>query len=184
MLTVTKLARCCGLSRSTILYYESLGLLRPAFRTGANYREYSEPEVARLRQICAYRDAGLKLADIRVLMESESKNAAKNSGRQNQAAAILKRRLLDLDREVAVLREHQQAIARLLSTRVAKWRTEMMTKDKWVSILRSAGFSDDDMHRWHRVFEQTAPDDHQEFLEYLHISADEIKRIRDWSTKP
>ena len=182
MLTVTKLARCCGLSRSTILYYESLGLLRPALRTGANYREYGETEVARLRQICAYRDAGLTLADIRVLMESEQRDARKD-GRQNHAAAILKRRLVELDREVSVLREHQQAIARLLSTRVAKWRTEMMTKDKWVSILRSAGFSDDDMHRWHRVFEQTAPDDHQEFLEYLHISPDEINRIREWSRK-
>ena len=39
-LTVTRLARACGLSRTTVLYYESLGLLRPARRTPGNYRAY------------------------------------------------------------------------------------------------------------------------------------------------
>ena len=58
-----------------------------------------------------------------------------------------------------------------------------MTKDKWVAIMKAAGFSEDDMHRWHREFEKSAPDDHQEFLNYLHIPAEEIGSIRDWSRK-
>jgi hypothetical protein len=32
-------------------------------------------------------------------------------------------------------------------------------------------------------FERSAPEDHQEFLEFLHIPADDIKRIREWSRK-
>ena len=56
-----------------------------------------------------------------------------------------------------------------------------MTKDKWVEIMRATGFSEDDMHRWHVQFEQAAPDDHQQFLEFLHIQPDEIGKIRDWS---
>jgi len=32
-LTITKLARACGLSRTTVLYYESVGLLRPPRRS-------------------------------------------------------------------------------------------------------------------------------------------------------
>jgi hypothetical protein len=59
----------------------------------------------------------------------------------------------------------------------------MVTKEKWVSVMRSAGFTDDDMHRWHAVFEKSAPAEHQEFLEFLHIQTDEIKTIRDWSRK-
>ncbi len=39
MLTVTRLARRCGLSRSTVLYYESVGLLRASARSPGNYRE-------------------------------------------------------------------------------------------------------------------------------------------------
>ena len=57
----------------------------------------------------------------------------------------------------------------------------MITKDKWVSIMRSCGFSDDQMHRWHEEFERSAPQEHQEFLEFLHISAGEIGTIREKS---
>ena len=56
-----------------------------------------------------------------------------------------------------------------------------MTKDKWVNIMKSAGFSEEDMHRWHREFERAAPEEHQEFLQYLHIPAEEIGAIRKWS---
>ena len=68
MFTVSKLARRCGLSRSTLLYYERAGLLAPAARSGANYRSYSEKDLRRLEQICVYRRAGLKLADIRAIL--------------------------------------------------------------------------------------------------------------------
>jgi hypothetical protein len=33
----------------------------------------------------------------------------------------------------------------------------------------------------HVEFERSAPDDHQQFLEYLHIPAAEIDSIRNWS---
>ena len=57
----------------------------------------------------------------------------------------------------------------------------MITKEKWVAVMRSAGFTDEDMHRWHTEFEKSAPAEHQEFLEFLHIPAAEIAKIRDWS---
>ena len=57
----------------------------------------------------------------------------------------------------------------------------MITKDKWVSIMRAAGFDEAAMTRWHREFEKAAPAEHQEFLEFLHIPADEIAKIRDRS---
>jgi hypothetical protein len=49
--------------------------------------------------------------------------------------------------------------------------------------MRGAGFSDDDMSRWHAQFEKSAPQEHQEFLEFLHIPAPEVQSIRDWSRK-
>jgi MerR family transcriptional regulator, thiopeptide resistance regulator len=57
----------------------------------------------------------------------------------------------------------------------------MISKEKWVSIMRSCGFSEDQMHRWHAEFERSAPEEHQEFLEFLHIPAAEIKTIRNQS---
>jgi hypothetical protein len=94
---------------------------------------------------------------------------------------VLKRRLLELDEEIAALREHQRAILKLLNVDESQWRTEVITKDKWVSIMRGAGLNDDDMHRWHKQFEKSAPEEHQEFLEFLHIPKDEIVKIREWS---
>ena len=57
----------------------------------------------------------------------------------------------------------------------------MITKQKWVSIMKACGLSDEQMHRWHAEFERSAPEEHQEFLEFLHIPAAEIKTIREKS---
>jgi DNA-binding transcriptional MerR regulator len=172
-LTVTQLARACGLGRTTVLYYESLGLLKAAGRTAGNYRAYGEKELERLRRICVYRGAGLKLGDIRSLLDEP----------RGDAAGVLKRRLLELSGEIERLREHQRAIARLLNQTDRLRRMPMVTKEKWVSVMRAAGFSGEDMHRWHAEFEKTAPLEHQEFLEFLHIPAEEIQTIRAESGK-
>jgi hypothetical protein len=37
------------------------------------------------------------------------------------------------------------------------------------------------MRRWHAEFEKSAPQEHQEFLEFLHIPTEEIATIRAWS---
>jgi DNA-binding transcriptional MerR regulator len=171
VLTVTRLAERCGLSRSTILYYESIGLLKPARRSGANYRSYADRDVERLRQICTYRNAGLKLHDIRVILDRT----------ENDASTVLKRRLVELDTEIETLRKHQRAILLLLRGKTTLRTNKMMTKEKWVGIMQAAGFTDNDMHRWHIEFERSAPEDHQEFLGSLHIPPDEIAKIREWS---
>jgi hypothetical protein len=54
----------------------------------------------------------------------------------------------------------------------------MITKQKWIEIMRASGFTEEDMSRWHTQFETTAPAEHQEFLEFLHIPAEEVKAIR------
>ena len=171
MLTVSKLARRCGLSRSTLLYYESIGLLKPVSRSAAGYRRYGEKDLRRLQQVCAYRDAGLKLEDIRALLDRP----------EDDASSVLKRRLVELNAEIEALRSHQRAILKLLRNYDYCERTEMNTKEKWVSIMKAAGFDEADMRRWHVEFERSAPDEHQEFLEFLHIPKEEIASIREWS---
>ncbi len=173
MLTVTKLARRCGVSRTALLYYESIGLMPPPGRTGGNYRCYSEADAERLLAIRAYRNAGLSLEDIRILLKTRAR-------RGGDASGVLKRRLVELDGEIEALRTHQQAILQLLGSRALR-KAEMITRQKWVSIMTSCGFSQEQMHRWHSEFERSAPDEHQEFLEFLHIPEPEIKTIREQS---
>ena|SRR5947209_16300277 len=173
MLSVTQLARRFGLSRTTILYYESCGLLKPALRSVSEYRLYGTKEVERLDQICLYRSIGMSISNIRQLLSAPS----------NDAAQLLKRRLHELDLEIGKLRDHQRAILRLLQSKKIHRRTDDMTKDKWVAIMKSAGFSEKDMNRWHHEFERSDPEEHQQFLKYLHIPDKEIESIREWSRK-
>ena len=173
LLTVTKLARACKLSRSTLLYYESIGLLPRPRRTAGNYRAYTDKDLERLRQICVYRDAGVPLKDIRSILD----------GPRDDASAVLRRRLLELSAGIERLREQQRLIAKLLESTKQLRRLPMVTKERWVAIMKAAGFSDDDMHRWHAEFEKSAPEEHQEFLEFLHIPAGELNKIREWSRK-
>ena len=172
MWTVSKLAARCGLSRGTLLYYESIGLLKPPARSAGNYRRYGERDFERLRQICAYRHAGLTLNDIGAILDR----------RESDWAGVLKRRLVALDGEIEQRRAHQRAILKLLQSH-SIGGTKMITKEKWVSIMKASGFTEADMHRWHAEFEKAAPAEHQEFLEFLHIPAEEIRSIRDWSAR-
>ncbi len=172
-MTVSMLAGACGLSRSTLLYYESRGLLRRPPRTNGNYRAYGDADMQRLQQIGLYRKVGLSLAAIRTLLDQP----------RGDAASVLQRRLTDIDTEIEALRGHQRAILRLLKKSRTLRSTEMMTKDKWVAIMRGAGFSEADMSRWHAEFEKSAPDDHEEFLKFLHIQPTEVRTIRDRSRK-
>jgi DNA-binding transcriptional MerR regulator len=173
MLTVTKLARRCGVSRTALLYYESIGLMPRPHRSGGNYRNYSEADAERLRTIRTYRKAGLTLEDIRAILKT-------HAGRGGDASGVLKRRLVELDAEIEALRAHQQTIIQLLGHK-ALGKAVMITKQKWVSIMKSCGFSKEQMHRWHTEFERSAPEEHQEFLEFLHIPAKEINAIREHS---
>jgi DNA-binding transcriptional MerR regulator len=170
-MTVTALARAAGLSRSTVLYYESVGLLGKVKRSAANYRMYSDAEARRLRQICHYRAIGLTLAEIRDALNHPA----------GDFAAILDRRMASIGAEIDRLRGQQRAIAKLLQTTGKLRRKEMLSKEKWTKVMRDSGFTDDDMRRWHAQFEKDAPEDHDEFLRFLRIPDDEVKTIREWS---
>lgn len=168
------LARAAGVKRGAVLYYESVGLLKKPKRSGGNYRVYSEDDARRLKQICVLRAAGLTVADIRAALEPRTAGAAAGF------AQILERRMTRIGQEIERLRGQQRAIARMLQE-TGKGRKEMLSKEKWTKVMRDSGFSDDDMQRWHTQFEKDAPEDHEEFLRFLRIPEEEVKRIREWS---
>ena len=173
MPTISALARRVHLSRSTLLYYDRIGLLRPSGRTSKAYREYGEAEVARLEQICLYRRAGVPLADIRRLLE----------GPEQALAPILERHLQNLEQEIHQLQARQRLIAGLLRNPSLLESHTAMDKATWVSLLRASGFSEADMDRWHIAFETTDPAGHQRFLAFLGLSGEEVAAIRGWSAQ-
>lgn len=173
-LTVGKLAKKYGLSRTTLLYYARIGLLSPTGHSRGEYRRYAADDERRLGQICLYRHAGIALKDIKSILD----------GRSSAFSAILEQRFGELEAEIAQLREQQQVIAGLLKNTRVLPASLPMSKELWVSLLEAGGFSDADMDAWHRQFERTAPDRHEQFLRLLRIPEDEIAAIRAWSARP
>ena len=171
MLTVGKLGRNFGLSRSTLLYYDRIGLLQPSSRTEKGYRVYTEREAGRLEQICRYRRAGLALQDIRQILDT----------RGGKLSAVLERRLDELNEEIRQLQEQQRVLVGLLENRGRLVRVRVMNRERWISLLAAAGFDEEEMRRWHVRFERFAPDKHREFLEFLCFGEREIRRIRSWA---
>lgn len=174
-LTISQLARRFGLSRSTLLYYDSIGLLSPSKRTRANYRIYSDPDVERMELIDVYRRAGLPLKEIARILRSK-KGA--------DLSALFEARLRGLNLEIAKLRRQQQMLVGLMRNPDALHRSRHMDKAGWVAILRAAGLDDRAMRRWHEEFERLSPEAHQDFLESLGLPEEEVARIRLGSRQP
>ncbi|MDO8439307.1 MAG: MerR family transcriptional regulator, partial [Telluria sp.] len=162
-LSIGELARRCGISRTTVLYYEAAGLIAAASRSAAGYRRYTDTELARLRQICAWRAAGLGVAAIASLQGGGDR------------PALLRQRLDEIGRDMAHLREQQAVLVRLLHGGPAG---ATMDKAGWTALLRATGLDDADMARWHALFERQNPQAHHAFLLSLGIGADEAARIR------
>lgn len=173
-LTISKLAKQFGLSRSTLLYYDSKGLLSPSGHQQGEYRIYGENEVKRLEKICTYRDAGIPLKAIKKILDIPDTDFTK----------ILSKRFEELNRELSRLQEQQKIIADLLQNPTLLKKPEKMTKKMWSSILKASGLSEEGMRNWHITFESEAPEQHKAFLQYLQISEDEIEFIRSWAVEP
>jgi len=171
MLTVSKLARKFNISRATILYYEREGLLKPACRSENGYRWYGKDEIHRLSSIMAYRSYGVPVAKLSNLVDGNDDVTQEH---------ILREQFNTLEVEIQKLRQQQKAIVSLLQ-QSNLLEEPMVTKERWVEIMRAAGLNDQDMQNWHQQFEKMEPDAHQEFLESLNINNDEITKIRAWS---
>jgi DNA-binding transcriptional MerR regulator len=174
MYTIGQLAKSAGLSRSTLIYYDRIGLFAPSGRSRSRYRLYSEVDRERLEQICVYRKAGLSLHDISGIM--------KNSCKQG-IASLLEKRLDSLNTEIKALRNQQHFIVKLLKNDRAISKIRVMDKESWIRLLDAAGLNEAARDKWHAEFERIAPEAHRDFLESLGIPAKEISLIRRYSSR-
>lgn len=173
MYTIGQLARKYNLSRSTLLYYSSIGLLPASGRNSANYRIYSEADAHRLEQICIYRQAGLPLHTIQQLQ----------AGARNAMEILLETRVHDLNQEIHKLRQQQKSIVRILLDIRAQQNDRPVDWESFMTLFEAAGFSDYDKWKWHREFEMMSPDQHRAFLEASHVPTDKIALLRSWVRK-
>lgn len=97
MLTIGELARRVGMRTSTLRYYEQEGLLKPAARTEAGYRLYTEEGEKTLRFIQQAQRLGFSLADIRQMLPGQDVS-------NERIVTIAENRLVDIERQLTELR--------------------------------------------------------------------------------
>ncbi len=171
MFTIGQVAKKYGLSRSTLIYYDKIGILTPSGRSDSNYRLYSDNDLKKMDRMMLFRSAGLSLDSIPSLLDKKG----------DDLNSSLEHRLSSINDEIQGLRNQQKVILNILENESAVKGSRVITKETWVSLLKAAGLDEEGMKNWHIEFEKTSPEAHQDFLESIGIDKDEIKSIRKWS---
>ena len=67
-LSVSEMAKLCGVSVRTLHHYDDIGLLRPETAADSGYRWYGAADVEKMQQILFYRELDFPLKDIRDIL--------------------------------------------------------------------------------------------------------------------
>jgi DNA-binding transcriptional MerR regulator len=136
-LTVSALADQAGLSPDAVRYYERLGLLPPPARSSAGYRLYDQTTVERLRLIKGAQRVGLRLREIRELLEVVDRGQCPCG----HTEALLAQRLAEVDAELARLGALRTTLAGLLA-QAPQARCTSTTASEWWCVQAFARASD------------------------------------------
>lgn len=105
-LRIGELARRAGFTTRTIRYYESIGLLRPAGRSRSGYRLYAGAALDRLAFVRRSQGLGLRLADIRRILEISDEGRAPCQ----HVVKVVEHQLARIDEQMERLLEMRQRL--------------------------------------------------------------------------
>ena len=138
MYRISQLASRVGLSRSTLLYYEKLGLIQSR-RSSNGYRYFTEADRQRLTLVQQLQAGGLTLKECKASIDSQLDRA------------LLKKRLETLDDDIAAKLKARKLLASLLgedNDSLSHWHEtlENTAPEAHRQWLKQQGFSDRDAH--------------------------------------
>jgi len=108
---IGEVARDSDVSVHTIRYYEKLGLLGKAARSGGGFRLYSKTTIERLRFIKKAQDFGFTLAEIKQIMRESDKGLGKCC---DYVGKLFRNKLDELEARVKELNRMRAGLERLL----------------------------------------------------------------------
>lgn len=122
---IGEIARLAGVSKRTIDYYTTLGLLKPV-RSKSNYRYYDGQALVCLKIIESMKNSRLTLEEIKERLSNlnDARRAATPGGESGINVELLRRQLKQLERQLVQL--HPGGAAGLDDTQAARLRDKVM----------------------------------------------------------
>ncbi len=107
LFSVSEMARINNLTRTTLIYYDKIGLFRPTVTDEKGYRYYCASQIPLLKEICFLRDIGISIEDIKGHNEHHSSSYTNNLFTQqlkqvNSELEELQRRKSIIERRIAI----------------------------------------------------------------------------------
>ena len=102
LVPIGELARRTGAATSALRYYERIGLLSPAERTGGK-RHYTASSAERVAMIRLYQDAGFTLAEIGRLLAARTRD-------RRRFGELAEHKITELDARIAYAQRAKQLI--------------------------------------------------------------------------
>lgn len=171
MYKISQLADLLGLSRTTLLYYEKLGLIRGQ-RLENGYRSYSDKDLQRLRLIQKLQAGGLTLKECQACLEEKIERD------------MLQKRLNQLDEEIEQKQKSRALLAALLGEApLTEWHESLdqVAPDAHLEWLKKQGF--DDKQALHLKWLSKDINHHEQYMQDFNRVFSELERWGPGSTQ-
>jgi DNA-binding transcriptional MerR regulator len=151
MKSVNEVSKLSGVSRRTLQYYDEIGLLPPSAVKKSGYRQYDDESLRRLWSILFYKELGISLDDIQLLLESP-KEMEKELIRQHRQVLLEKQsglqkmllsveRILNDDFDISMLRDFDKNRLETMKKTYANEIRTLMESGFFLPAAKSGIFS-------------------------------------------
>ena len=165
-MTVGEVSTLLGVSVRALHHWDETGLVHPSRRSAAGYRLYCEADIMRIQQVLVYRQTGMNLADIKMVLDEPETDAMTHLHRQRELVQGQISHLQQMLNSIDMVMDIQQSGARISVAEMAEiWGTDWDpvyieeahaqwgdTEDWAESYRRKARMSRAD---WERAHEET-----------------------------
>ena len=165
-MTVGEVSTLLGVSVRALHHWDETGLVHPSRRSAAGYRLYCEADIMRIQQVLVYRQTGMSLADIKMVLDEPETDAMTHLRRQRELVQGQVSHLQQMLNSIDMVMEIHQSGARISVAEMAEiWGTDWDpvyiedahaqwgdTEDWAESYRRKAQMSRAD---WERAHEET-----------------------------
>ena len=124
-MTVGEVSTLLGVSVRALHHWDESGLVHPSQRSAAGYRLYSEADIMRIQQVLVYRQTGMNLADIKMVLDEPETDAMTHLRRQRELVQGQISHLQQMLSSIDMVMDIQQSGARISVAEMAEiWGTD------------------------------------------------------------